>query len=462
MKKWLKRFLIGLAVLAGILAVLAGIVFLRIKTLSKEESEQLIEYVSTPGNNIVNFAIKFKEMKITFYRLTGNYEKELAACEHLVSYYEYLRYFYQRQGTDEEVISQWFTNIVPFYKEVALLELQGKIRDELEERKGMYHYLYDWDALYYSELCRSRTLTDHYNDVLISKSYAMLPDEKEKLQNYRIELEKLARSGAEEEYLKLKKKEREYKRDLRGKYSTLLISSYLAEKTEYGFTLNNNDELKGSFGVLHKGFGVSTGSESMPDNSCFIEFLKISDDSMIVFVTGDYFANIVRYESFDTEEVKPLIIPTDKKFYENVLLYHDLTAYSDINALHRDGKYLWSLPNDKYVITVGRNAPNSSAKAVNDNAKWLELRQTLSIEISQKVIQPVENLIAEYKDSWDNRCRELGVIQLEDPNKHWIISPDAELNLIPFETLIYHDKMLIESVDVSYVPSLARFAYDET
>ena len=40
-------------------------------------------------------------------------------------------------------------------------------------------------------------------------------------------------------------------------------------------------------------------------------------------------------------------------------------------------------------------------------------------------------------------------------SKHWIISPDAELNLVPFETLKYHDKLLIESKDVSYVPSLA-------
>ena len=40
-------------------------------------------------------------------------------------------------------------------------------------------------------------------------------------------------------------------------------------------------------------------------------------------------------------------------------------------------------------------------------------------------------------------------------SKHWIISPDAELNLLPFETLKYRDKLLIESKDVSYVPSLA-------
>lgn len=306
-------------------------------------------------------------------------------------------------------LSKWFEDKVPIYKNAVVLNLNEKIGNVA-------------DAFFCAELFRGRTLTDHYSDVLISKSYAMLPDEKEKLQNYRIELEKLAKSGDEEEYLKLKREERKYKRYLRKKYSNLVIPEDWANKSEYGFTLKDDVNQNTLFDLLAN-FNPRQTVKVIPNNACFVEFVKISDDSVVAFVLRN------------DADIKAVNIPTDKKFYENLLLYHDLNAYPDINALHRDGKYFWSMADGTYKITVGRNAPNSSAKAVNDNAKWLELRKNLSVEIGHTLFQPFENYLEQYS--------------------HWIISPDAELNIIPFETLTYHDKMLVESVNISYVPSLA-------
>lgn len=419
----IKKILKIIAIFIAVIIVLLFIIDRWSLTLSDEESavydEKIDEYfddledylITTPGNNfLMNYAFDIHKLIIQFNHIIGNQERELKYCYFFITYCEGNKYSYQMGGADETELSKWFEDKIPIYKNAVVLNLNEKIGNIPT-------------AFFFAELFRGRTLTDHYSDVLISKNYAMFDDEKEKLQNYRIELEKLAKSGDEEEYLKLKREERKYKRYLRKKYSNLIIPPDWVNKEEYRFTLKDDVNKKILLDLMDSNFNPRQTVMGIPNNACLVEFLKISDDSIVIFVVHN------------DNSIKAVNIPTDKKFYDNVLLYHDLNAYPDINALHRDGKYFWSMADGTYKITVGRNSPNSSATAVNDNAKWLELRQTLSVEISQKILQPVEQLIGS--------------------TAHWIISPDAELNLIPFETLTYHDKMLVESVNVSYVPSLA-------
>ena len=49
-----------------------------------------------------------------------------------------------------------------------------------------------------------------------------------------------------------------------------------------------------------------------------------------------------------------------------------------------------------------------------NGAKWRELRQNICTELSKKLMSALE--------------------QFAGDSMHWIISPDAELNLVPFET----------------------------
>ena len=387
--------------------------YLKVADMSAEEldryiNEEFLEYTSTPGNSLELIAEKFHEIRLKYYSFVGNYEKETEMYNNLIRFYENRRRVFQLAGIDSDERSEWFADTLSVYKNAVLLNLDEKVGNISE-------------AFILSELCRGRTLIDHYSDILVSRNYLLLEKELEELKNYHLEMEACALkiknnedlANSQAQYLQLKKEEQVYKMKLREKYSNLMIPK--DEKKQF-----ERDEVLNDF---WDNFDIEKNCRNIPANAFLIEFMKISDNLLLVFAVHS------------DSSIKAVKILTDKKFYENLQLYHELNAYPDINALHRDGKYFWSMADGTYKISVGRNSPNSSATAVNDNAKWLELRQTLSVEISRKILQPVEQFI--------------------DNETHWIISPDAELNLIPFETLIYHDKMLVESVNVCYVPSLA-------
>lgn len=424
--KWLKKLI---AVFLSVLVILAVLVILIAYSprygdefLPSEFKEKMASYMMTPDNAIEFCSVNFFKVKAKYYNIIGDNEQASKNWWKVVHIYEGWRYIYQMSGLNEDKMSEWFEKKVPVYKETILFNLNKEIEDNNR-------------AFYYSELCRGRTLTDRSRNVLISKRQFIDYKELDKLSNYSREINNLALkiknnediSNSKAEYLRLQEEERLYTLQLHMKYNDIMISKDPQKANrKYGYE-SKDPELASSLEDFKRhqyvNFNPKKICHNIPDNACLVEFLKISDDSMIIFVVHN------------DASIKAVNIPTDKKFYENLQLYHDLNAYPDINALHRDGKYFWSMADGTYKITVGRNSPNSSATAVNDNAKWLELRQTLSVEISQKILQPVEQFIGN--------------------TAHWIISPDAELNIIPFETLTYHDKMLVESVNISYVPSLA-------
>ena len=146
-------------------------------------------------------------------------------------------------------------------------------------------------------------------------------------------------------------------------------------------------------------------------------------------------ANLLAFVLKNDSEVQAVNISTDKNFFAKCGAYHDLSAYPNIAGLNADGKYLWRDKAGNYKIVSGRTRPDGESTLIRDDGKLSEIRQELSVELGNKLITPIERFIGS--------------------SKYWIISPDAELNVIPFEALTRNGKPLIESVDVSYVPSLA-------
>lgn len=208
-------------------------------------------------------------------------------------------------------------------------------------------------------------------------------------------------------YLYLHINYEEFKKKLREKYSKKI-------------NLNQDNEFL-------KNFDLKKNQSAIPKNACLIEFLKTSKDSLLVaFLHNE-------------GEVKVINIRVDDKFFKQCELYHELNSYETIREMNRDGKYLGQVEGE-YVIEEGReNIPSDNAVAIKaaddkDNSKWLALRKNIAITLSEKIIPGLE--------------------KFAEKARHWIISPDAELNLVPFETLMYREKMLVETVDVSYVPSL--------
>lgn len=374
------------------------------ETLVKQKNPVFMGDEISPDKNVVELF----RIKTTAQKLSG---KNVDAAENyrkMIKAYESGRLLLKDEFFSTiENKSRWFADKIPVYRDAAAVFASR----EIDDRNF---------AFYCAEFCKGRNLIDRYNDALVMKDYLLTPDEKNSLAAYQNLLQSCEMaseyavtqgdevffSSLERIYGILRLDYHKFKGELRKKYSGGSQADS-AEETDSWI----------------KDFDVNKNRQAIPDGACFVEFMKISDEELLtVFLRND-------------SDVGAANISVDKNFFDRCRLYHELNSYADINALHGDGKYLWRTGDSKYIIAAGRTAPVAGAVAINDSAKWSELKTELSAELSQKLIPTIE--------THAGGCA------------HWIISPDAELNLLPFETLNYRGKMLIESVDVSYVPSLA-------
>ena len=353
-------------------------------------------------------------IKAQAQRLSGDTSGAMSNYVQLIQAYEIKRNFLKNNLQISGNKSKWFSNVIDVYEDAAITA----------QTFGDMNF-----AFYCAEFCKGRNLIDRYDDLLVSKNYLLRYYERETLDKYQqfmtacrniiesavAKNNDALRFNAEIVYHNLNIDEEEYKRSLRERYSNNMVPKDPQKRAEVEQKLSPWEESL-------KNFDVKKNRQTIPNGACLVEFLKVSDDSLLVmFLRND-------------SEIQAANISVDKKFFDKCRLYHEFNAYTDIKAMHADGKYLWQ--NDgEYIITAGRTKPAPSAVAINDDAKLNALRQELSAELSQNLIPTIETYA--------------------NGSSHWIISPDSELNLVPFETLIYHDKILIESVDVSYVPSLA-------
>ena len=382
------------------------------KALANQESHLYADDHISLENNIMNLF----RIKATLQKASGDNARAAMNYKQLIQAYEI-----KRNAPENKLIatnknkSQWFAEIIPIYRNAA---------DTAQEVGDMNF------AFYCMEFCKGRNLIDRYDDILVSKSWLLRPNEREKLVAYQKSLNDCLKayelvtkknndvliSNIETIYSVLSIKDSNFKNTLREKYSNNMVPKDQQKRAAI-------EQKPSQWEEALKNFDLNKNRQAIPDNACLIEFMKISDESLLImFLRND-------------GDVQATNIPVDKDFFDNCRLYYELNSYADINALHSDGKYLWQIGDNKYIITAKRAKPSSSAVSINDSAKWDDLRKELAGKLSQKIIPSLKTFASN--------------------SSHWIISPDAELNLLPFETFIYHDKMLIESVDVSYVPSLA-------
>ena len=312
-----------------------------------------------------------------------------------------------------ETKTRWFAQIIPVYKDAASVAVSNMVGDMSF-------------AFYCTEFCKGRNLIDHFEDILTTKDYLLTPHDKNILAEY----ERLLNSGqsvyeyaaalnndalrlnAEIINLTLQISNELFKNKLRQQYSENMILKNVSTQNQNIWRWEE----------ILKNFDVRKNQASIPKNACLIEFMKISDDSLLV--------NFLRNEG----DIQAANIPVDKNFFENCNLYHALNSYANLDAMRSTGNFLWNV-NGKYKITNSNIKSSKDENAVTDNSQFIELREKLSAEISAKLIPVLEKFAGN--------------------DAHWIISPDAELNLVPFETLTFNKKFLVESKNISYVPSLA-------
>ena len=336
-----------------------------------------------------------------------------------ITKFEVIRYFNTYSTVENK--RKWFAQTVPYYKRAASFFVSQN-KDE--------------EAFRAAELCKGRTLADQYNDLLAIYKGGLNEDEILKLNDYREKIFQFRDNFSEDfqygsEALKFNLRVTQLEiMDEYDSYIKQLGNKYPIYKKILTSGRIDTGVKKERF------FNPEQIKDIIPKDHCYISFSVVKKDENSNTLSNE----ILAFVADDSGQVKSFSITVDDKFFDQCKFYHDLNSYAAIRELNNDGKYLW-LVNGEYVIAEGReNKPVSDAVAITakndpDRAKWHELRKNFCAELSEKLISKLETFAG--------------------TSSHWIISPDAELNLVPFETLIYHDKMLIESVDVSYVPSLA-------
>ena len=319
----------------------------------------------------------------------------------VINGYEDLRYLVSGSATENR--RSVFTGFVPSYKKTA--EFFIRQNDAMSAFRAI-------------ELCKARILMEQYRDLLAIYQGGLNDEESSKMLAYKKNIEEYqnAIKSAVGSRLKLNLRTAQfavlreyfsYQKLLQNKYpkyKSLLIQGTALDKQAF-----NSEQIK----------------KIISHNHCYITFSVIKKEN----ASDEILACAVD----ETGMVNGVSIKVDDKFFDECNLYHELLAYINVDDMNRDNKFLWRLSDGSYKITNTRDEDNFNA--VRSNEELRKLRQELSATIGEKLLAPLSDYI--------------------ETKTNWIISPDGELNNIPFETLLFNGKMVIESVDVNYVPSLA-------
>lgn len=271
------------------------------------------------------------------------------------------------------------------------------------------------DAFRILERGRSRLLIDSYAEqivksggILDEKEVAKLNGYKAGLANYSRLIDEAFNSGDEQARFNLETEQR----------------NLSAEYVQYKESLKNKYPKYKNVSQANK-LNFERDKKILPSDTGFVEFM-FWDKKIIAF-------------TFDKDsEINAMRIDTPENFFAKCNLYRELLAYTDLQSMQEKNKFLVKLPDGSYKINVGKTGKKGSGeKYISDEEIFNELKRNLSKEIGEVLLTPLKDKISDYSNL--------------------IISPDGDLNNIPFETLEFNDKLAIESFNISYVPSFAVF-----
>jgi tetratricopeptide (TPR) repeat protein len=125
----------------------------------------------------------------------------------------------------------------------------------------------------------------------------------------------------------------------------------------------------------------------------------------------------------------------------------------------RDIKSLRALLNPEDALLEFWVGPGRIARVLLTSS-GVKLATSFLTPDQQKAIQSLPGAITDADGTWQPFSRILGKLLVPTPEdllniRHLIIVPDGPVSSIPFETLIVRDTLLIETMDVSYLPASA-------
>lgn len=333
------------------------------------------------------------------YKASGQIKNAIECYEDLQAVYEVIRDSFGLHG---EELSQWFSLAVPIYRELASAYV-------LDNRNGS-------DVLRNLDLCKARNLISQYMEETALRIENVNIKEAERLnENKRLlAIHKKAANDA------LNENEMLY---LSIELSRIKIAN---EYTDAYDTLKRNNPQYDDFKFI-----IKDKTQSIPKDACFIDYSVMREgdgpDAPTMVI-----ACIASYDG----KVNAVPIPVGRDFTDQCHAYHELLAYPTLQALNKSNKYLWIMPDGNYKVVSGRNRQGNGAVHIGTEKGFAKAREELSAALGATLLEAIET-------------------QIPADVSRWIISPDGVLNNVPFETLQYNGKMVIETKDVSYVPSLS-------
>ena len=329
------------------------------------------------------------------YHLNGQDEKAVKYYKELISGYEKVRSNYTSLSSENK--ARWFSTKIDNYKNAANVFCKAGLMNE---------------AFQTAELCKARELAERYSDQLVEADTVFEAGEKsqfleyqKQIDSYKNLIKESLKSGDIDKKLALEREQnaiaekyRVYKKSLQNKYPQYQTIANL-----------QNVNIEQDKNVLAQG-------------TCYINFTTIkSDNEVLAFVVKP------------NNQIEGVTLPVDKSMLDQCQVYHELLAYQSIESMRADNKYLWKLSDGSYKITSKRQPPAEDSTIVNSTKEFSTLRQQLSTTIGETLLNPLHSQIS--------------------ANSTWIISPDGELNNVPFETLQYNGQNAIQATNISYVPS---------
>jgi CHAT domain-containing protein len=267
------------------------------------------------------------------------------------------------------------------------------------------------EAFHTAEKAKARTLLESMTIKLAVQKAGLTQDEQQQFYDYRTKIADLtqqkARTDNQEQKLILEMDKNELVRQAAKFHRTLL--------QKYPKYAQLND-----FQMVD----AETGASLIPKNAIFISYLVNKYHEVIVFTldtTGQLQADFLG-------EI-PHLDKTLKTYRE---LLGSKCTVPELRGECGGGQYVLKMDDGSFVITDGLTKDDRIKRRKINNI------EEISRYLAQQLLAPIKTHL--------------------QGKQRLIISPDSELALIPFETLILKDKPLIATHSVSYVQSLSVLA----
>ena len=329
------------------------------------------------------------------YRMSGDLPNAIKYYNETLLSYENVR---RNAILTDEYLAEWFADIVPVYKEQMLTYFQSQKPAS--------------EILHLSDLCKARNLSDRYSEYLAVERSGIDDTDKTALLAY---AEKTATLNDA-----LNSARQEDNDDLILSLETQKLWALLNEHNFKAALAQKYPTYKKMREIsLADASAFSDKLEAIPRGAYFIDYSLLPDKILISLA-----------QHGEVIDVCPVAI--DNNFLLQCEIYREILSAHDPKDFQDKYGYLHKLPDDGYEVWETIH----EAGLVTSEQEFHAAREKLAKSLGDVLLAP----LAQY---------------LPSAGANIIISPDGVLSNIPFETLAYKNGILIDGVDVSYVPSLS-------